>query len=163
MSEWVLAFLRAEGLGYLPADQPPERFCLDLDGFRSESSQDLRRAREQEITGENRDRVRPPGVRTLVTPADGCLVHHVVVVQRRQVRQFDRHGGRDDALVTLVAELGCEQHQGGAKPLPARVDEVPGCLTEQRLLIACRFGERLLDHGEPATTSAASAASESST
>ena len=76
---------------------------------------------------------------------DGGLVHHVVVIQGRQVGELDRHRGRHYPLVLRVAELGGQQHQGGAEPLATRIDEVPGCLREQLMLGARRIPQALLD------------------
>ena len=53
------------------------------------------------------------------------LVHHVVVVERRQVGQLDHDGRGHDARRGRVAELRGEQHQQRPEPLAAGVDQVP--------------------------------------
>ena len=53
------------------------------------------------------------------------LVHHVVVVQRRQVGQFNDDRRRQHAGSSRVAELCGEQHEQRTEPLAAGIDEVP--------------------------------------
>ena len=61
--------------------------------------QDLRGPGEQEVAGQDRDGVGPPGVGALVTAADDRLIHHVVVVQGGQMGQLDRGRGGYHARV----------------------------------------------------------------
>ena len=59
------------------------------------------------------------------------LVDHIVVVERRQVHQLDRHGAADQARVGRVAEVAGQEHQHGAEPLAAGGDQVRRRLGEQ--------------------------------
>ena len=130
--ERILARRGTQGLGDLSAHQPGERVRLDPDRLIAEVGEDLRRTGEQEVAGEDGDRVGPPGVRARVAAADRRLVHHVVVVQRGQVGQFDRHRRGDDPPVARVAEVGRKQHERGTEPLAPGVDQMPGRLGQQR-------------------------------
>ena len=67
---------------------------LDAYGLGPEVGQDVRGAGEQEVTGEDGDRVAPAGVGAGHAAPHLGLVHHVVVVQRRQVGQLDHHRRR---------------------------------------------------------------------
>ena len=61
-----------------------------------EVGQDLRGPGEQEVAGQDRDRCCPSGRSRSARPRRTIrLVHHVVVVERRQVGQLDDRGRRD--------------------------------------------------------------------
>ena len=62
--------------------------------------------------------------------ADVGLVHHVVVVQRGEVGQLDRHRGRDHPRIARVTELRGQQYQDRPEPLAAGLDQVPRGLGE---------------------------------
>ena len=146
--ERVLAGPRPDGLGQLPLDQPAERLGLDPDRVRAEVGQDTGRLREQEVTGQDGDRVAPPGVDRGTAAADLGLVHDVVVEQRGQVGQLDSHRRLDDPRVPGVAELRGQQHQQGPEPLAARRDGMPGSLGEELVIGMRRLHERRLDPGQ---------------
>ena len=58
--EGILARARADGLGDLAAHQPAERFRLDPDRLVTQISENPGRLGEQEIPGQDGDRVGPP-------------------------------------------------------------------------------------------------------
>ena len=76
------------------------------------------------------------------------LILHIVVVQRGEVGKLDRDRGRHDPAIPGVAELRGQQHQGGAEPLAARIHEVAGGLSQQRVLRPCSLAQALLNQGE---------------
>ena len=77
------------------------------------------------------DGVVPPGVRAGRATARVGLVDHVVVVERGQVHELDRHGPGHEARVGGVAEVARQQHQHRPEPLAARGDQVGGGLRQQ--------------------------------
>ena len=76
------------------------------------------------------------------TAAQRRLVHHVVVVERREVGQLDDDGRRHDARGARVAELGGEQHEQRAEPLAAGVDQVARGLGHEREVALDRLVQR---------------------
>ncbi len=75
------------------------------------------------------------------------LVHHVVVVERREVGELDDARGGDDLVgVRAVAGLGGEQHEQRPEPLAAGRHQVAGGLGDERGPAADVPGQRLLDH-----------------
>ena len=63
----------------------------------------------------------------------GRLVHHVVVVERREVGQLHHHGSGHDHRRRRVAELRAERHQQRPEPLAARLDEVRAASVTHRV------------------------------
>ena len=61
------------------------------------------------------------------------FVHHVVVVQRREVGQFNDDRGRQHAGRRRVAELCGEQDQQRPEALATRNDEVPRRFGDERV------------------------------
>ena len=124
MLDRVVAVARAHGLADLPGDQPLERPRLQPHRVGAEVGQQVGRPREQEVAGEDRDRVVPAGVRRHRAAAHGRLVHDVVVVQRGEVGQLDHDGRRDDLGPRRVAEVRGQQADQRAEPLAPGVDQV---------------------------------------
>jgi hypothetical protein len=146
--ERILTRPGPDGLRDLAADQPGKRLGLDPDRFRAQVGQYLRGPGEQEVAGEDRDRVVPSGVGAGQAAAHGRLVHYVVVIQGGQVGELDRHRRRDDPLVAGVAELGGQQHERGAEPLAPGGDEVAGSLGQQVMPGLCGLPQAVLDQRE---------------
>lgn len=148
MLEGVGALDGAGGLLDLAADEPGERAGLDPDGLGAEVGEQVGRAGEQVVAGEDRAGVVPPDVRGLAAAPDGRLVHDVVVVQRAEVGEFDDDRGRDEPGRGRVAEVRGERDQHGPEALAAGLDEVLGRLVEQRVVAADRVEEQFLDGGQ---------------
>jgi hypothetical protein len=127
----VVAVARADGLTDLTLHQPGEGLRLDLDGRRSEVGHDLRGSGEQEVAGQDRHRVVPPRVGALGSASQVGLVHHVVVVERREVGQLHHERGGDDLRDLGVAELGREHHQERTEPLAPGVEQVTSSLVDE--------------------------------
>jgi hypothetical protein len=72
------------------------------------------------------------------------------VVQRRQVRELDRDGARDQARIAGVAEVPGQQDEHRPEPLAARLEQVPGGRREQIRVGDDRLLERLFDPVEAA-------------
>jgi heptaprenyl diphosphate synthase len=70
----------------------------------AEAGGDLGRAGQQEVTGHDGHQVAEPGVDALDIATHSGLVHHVVVVERRQVHELHGHGTEIAGL--LAATLG---------------------------------------------------------
>jgi len=112
---------------------------------RAQAGQDLGGLGEQEIPGEDGDRVVPPGVDRRAAAAHQGLVHDVVVEQRGQVGQLDRDRRLDDPRVLRVAEPRGQQHEHGPEALAAGRDGMPGRLGQQFVVGMRRRGQQLLD------------------
>jgi hypothetical protein len=141
----VVARLGPHGLPDLPGDQPLEGLRLDAHRLRSEVGQQVRRAGEEQVTGEDRDAVGPPAVGAGRTAPDGGLVHDVVVVQRGEVGQLAHDGRLGHPRRPRIPQLGGEQGEHRAEALAAGGHEVTGRLADERVLAADRGAQRLLD------------------
>jgi hypothetical protein len=138
----------ADGLGDLPVDQPGEGTGLDAYRVDAELGGDVRRAGEEEIPDQDRDRVAPAGVGARRAPPDLGLVHHVVVVERRQVGQLDDRRRQHHLPGAPGAELGRDGRQQRPEPLAPGVDQMPGRLGDQRVVTVDRDAQPLLDLSE---------------
>ena len=85
---------------------------------------ELAGAGEQQVAGEDRDRVAPHGLRARHAAAALGVVHDVVVVERAEVGDLDRLGGGDHVVGDAGAELRGEQREHGAHALAARFEQV---------------------------------------
>ena len=92
----------AAGLAHLPGDQLGERLGDHPHGVGAQPGHQPRGRREQVVAGQDRDVVAPPGVRAGRAATHLRLVHHVVVVQRGQVHQFDDGAGDGDLPVVGI-------------------------------------------------------------
>jgi hypothetical protein len=146
----VVVRVRTDRLADLAGDEALEGAGLQPDGFRPEVGEDVGCTREQEVAGEDRDVVVPAGVGAGRAPAQRSLVHHVVVIKRREVGQLDDHRGGHHTGSPHVAELRGQQHEQRPEPLPAGPDEVPGRLGHERVLALDRIVQRRLDGFHPA-------------
>ncbi len=148
MVDRIAAVLRSRRLQDLAGDQPLEREGLDADGLGPEVGEDLRGAGEEEVAGEDRDRVAPAGVRAGHPAPHGGLVHHVVVIQRGEVGQLHDHGRGHDAGGVGVAELGREHHQQRPEPFAAGPHQVLGGLRDERHLAFGCLKQPFLDSNQ---------------
>ena len=146
--ERVLARPYADRFKQLPVDEAAERLRLDPDGLRAEVGEDPGSPREQVVAGEDSDRVTETRVGRLMTAADRCLVHDVVVEQGRQVRQLDGDRGGHDPLVAAVTEPGREQHEHGPEALAPGLHHVPGNLGEHLVPAEGGVPQGCFDDGE---------------
>ena len=133
-----------------PSTRAGEGLRLDAYGVGPELGGQLRGLREQEVAGEDRDVVVPAGVGRRGAAAQLGLVHHVVVVERRQVGQLD-HARRGDHVldVGVLAGLGGQQHEQRPEALAAGLHQVAGGLGHEAGAAADVPGQRLLDLGQP--------------
>ena len=128
--ERVLTRPHTDSLKQLAVNEPCEGLRLDPDRLGAQVGEDTGSACEQVVAGEDRDRVAEPRVGRLMAAPHGGLVHDVIVEQGGQVGQLDGGRGRNDALVTAVAEPGGEQYEHGAEALAPCLHHVPGDLGE---------------------------------
>ena len=148
--ERVLARGRLHRLQDLALDEAGEGLRLDPDRVGPEIGGQLGGPGEQEVAGEDRDVVVPACVGRDAAAAQLGLVHHVVVVERREVGQLDdARGGDDLGGVGSVTGLGGEQHQQRPEALAARLHQVAGGLGDEPRAAAHMTGEGLLDDLHP--------------
>jgi hypothetical protein len=145
----VAAVPRPRRLQDLPGHQPLERLGLDPHRLRAQVGQDVRGAGEQEVAGEHRHRIAPTGVGAGHTAADVRLVHDVVVVERRQVRELDDDGGGHHPGRVRIAELRGKQHQQRPEPLAARPHQVLGRLGDERHVALRGLQQALFNRCQP--------------
>ena len=138
----------AAGLTHLARHQLGERLGDDPYRVRAEPGDEPRGRREQIVARQDRDVVAPPGVRAGCTAPHLGLVHHVVVVQRRQVHQLD-DGARDGDLpvVGIGTQLRGQHGEQRAEPLTACLEQVLHGLGHQLVGFAQLSGHQVLDAG----------------
>jgi hypothetical protein len=88
--------------------------------------------REQEVAGEDGDGVVPTRVDADRAAAHGRLVHHVVVVQRRQVHELDGGRGGDDVGQRPVGDVRGDQGEQRAEAFATRVHQMQRGLVDER-------------------------------
>ncbi len=147
--ERVVVRAGAGGLQDLAGDQPLERVGLQPDGLRAEVGQHLGGTGEEEVAGQDGDRVVPARVGAGRAASHRGLVHDVVVVERGEVGELDHDGGRDHAGRTGVAELGGQQHQQRTEALPARGHQMAGGDGDEGDVALDGLGERDLHRFHP--------------
>ena len=145
MRDRVLTLGGADGLEDLPGAQALERTREQTHDLRAEVGRDVGGPREQEVAGEDGDRVVPARVgRGCAAPQRG-LVHYVIVVQRGQMRELDDDRARDDAHRLRVAVLRGNQSQQRTEPLPTGTDQVARRLGDEGVVAHDRLKQRGLD------------------
>jgi len=87
----VLASVGSDCLMKLAKAQPFEGFRLNAHGGGAESCHHHGGPGEKQVAGEDGDRVAPHLVSAGSTAPGGRVVHHIVVVKGREVRQFRDH------------------------------------------------------------------------
>ena len=85
-------------LGHLTLAEPADGAREHGHDLGAEPSRDLRRPRQKEISGQDRDKVAPASIGALDPPAGVGFVDHVVVVERTHVDQLDRDGALHDVF-----------------------------------------------------------------
>ena len=144
----VFVLLEAAGgvdLADLPVTQDRDRPREQAAHVRAQIGRHLRRQREQVVAREDRDGVVPSRVRRRDATPVGRFVDHVVVVQRREVRELDRHRAGDQSGVGGVPEVPRQQHEHRPEPFAARLQEVPSGRGEQVRVGGDRLLQLLLD------------------
>ena len=136
----------AAGLAHLPRDQLSERLGDDSHRVGTQPRHQPRRRREQVVAGQDRDVVAPPGVGAGRAATHLRLVHHVVVVQRRQVHQLD-DGTADGDLpgVGIGAELGGQHREQRAEAFATGLEQMLHRLGHQLVGLAQLGGHQVLD------------------
>ena len=93
-------------LGDLSLAEPGQRVGQQCGDLGAQAGRDGGRAGQQVVAGHDGHQISETAVDALDVAPDGGLVEHVVVVQRGQVDQLDRHRAQEFVL--------------GGRPLPAR-------------------------------------------
>ena len=105
--------------------QPADRASQQSGDLGAERCSDLGRPRQQEVAGEDRLQIAPPGVDRVDAASGLGLVHHIVVVQRPEVHQFTR----DTTLHDIVGggatgQLAGHDRQHRSQSFPSGDDQV---------------------------------------
>ena len=102
--------------------------------------------RKQVVAGQDGDAVAPARVGGLRPAAHRRLVHHIVVVERGQVDQFDDGGSGDDGFVCRFrSELAGQNGEQRTEPFSSRLREMKSCLGEEVLAVGQLGDHQLLD------------------
>ena len=91
--------------------------CLNFHGSRAQIGDQQGSTRENEVTRQDGDRISPNGLSGIDTAAFGRIVHHIVVVEGRQMGEFDDHCGLNHVVVNLPVHGGGKQSQEGTHAL----------------------------------------------
>ncbi len=115
----------AAGLAHLPGHQLGERLGDEPHRLRPQPRHQPRRRGEQIVAGQDRDVVAPAHIGGGRAAAHLRLVHHVVVVERGQVHQFDdRAGDRHLPGVGVRSDLRGQHGEQRPEPLAAGLEQV---------------------------------------
>src|SRR6266540_1433166 len=144
----VLAGGGAAHLADLALDEPGDGPGEHAGRLGAEPGRHLGGAGEQVVAGEHGHLVVVAGVGRAGAAAHLRLVHDVVVVEARQVRQLDGDRGADQPRVARIAGVAGQQHQRGPKALAAGGDQVAGGLLHERVGGDHRVPQGLLDLDE---------------
>ena len=118
-----------QGLVELAHAQALEGLRVGEDGLGAEGRDELGGAGDEDVTREDGGGVAPHGLGAGGAASQRGVVHDVVVVERRDVRELDGHAGVPDLLPRGeggVAQLRGEQGEDRTEPLPAGLREVRG-------------------------------------
>ncbi len=109
----------------LPLAQPTDRARQQARHLGAERGSDLRRARQQEVAGENRLQVPPLRIDRLDASPRLGLVHHVVVVQRAEVHELAGHATAHGVVArSSVVDTSSDHGQCRTKTLSTGDDQV---------------------------------------
>ena len=117
MVENILVFAYTGCFVELPQHQALEGLRLNFHGSRAQIGDQQRGTRENEVTRQDGDGISPNGLGGIDAAAFGRIVHHIVVVEGRQMGELDNHRGLDHVVVNLSAHSGGKQSQKGTHAL----------------------------------------------
>ena len=140
-------------LAHLALAQPADRGGQQPGHLGAQRRGELRRPGQQEVAGQDRPQVAPAGVHALDGAPGGGLVDDVVVVERADVDELDRHAAGHGVVEppcrprrTAVAAARRGHGEQRALALAAGPDQVRRHLGERRVVgVAPRRQEPLLD------------------
>ncbi len=132
----------------LASAQLPDRRREQRRHRRAERRGQRRRPRQEIVAGEDGDDVGPPRVHRRDPAARLGLVDHVVVVQRPEMDQLDRHRAGHGVLrrgtIRPHRRVRRAEGQGGTNPLPPRLHQVRRDVTQEPVGVPHRGGQRVL-------------------
>ena len=140
---------RRAGLCDLSLAEPSERRREQSADLGAERGSDLHGAREQEVSSDDRDEVAPSCIDARNLATDDRFVHHVVVVEGREVDEFDR-----DATLDRVRARPADRKrrptraQSRTNPLPTCDDEVRHDIVEEFVASHDGDAELLFEGGQ---------------
>ena len=117
MVENILVFAYTGCFVELSQHQALEGLRLNFHGSRAQIGDQQRGTRENEVTRQDGDGISPNGLGGIDAAAFGRIVHHIVVVEGRQMGEFDDHCGLNHVVVNLPVHSGGKQSQEGTHAL----------------------------------------------
>ena len=130
-------------LGHLSLAEAAQRVGQQRGDLGAEAGGDGGAAGQQVVAGDDGHQVAEAAVDALDVAPDGCLVDDVVVVERGQVDELDRHAAHQVVLGGVPAAAGGRgQGQQGPQALAAGGDQVGGDLVEEAVAGDDRGGEQ---------------------
>ena len=137
-------------LGDLSLAEPGQRLGQKAGDLGAQAGRDGGRAGQEVVAGHNGHQVPETAVYALDVAPDGGLVQHVVVVERRQVDQFHRHGSQQLVLGGRPLPTGGGgERQQGTQPLATCGDEMRGHRIEEGVAGDDGRGEQGLEAVQP--------------
>ena len=117
MVENILVFAYTGCFVELPQHQAFEGLCLNFHGSRAQIGDQQRGTRENEVTRQDGDGISPNGLGGIDAAAFGRIVHHIVVVEGRQMGELNDHRSLNHVVVNLPVHSGGKQSQEGTHAL----------------------------------------------
>mgnify|MGYP001082129657 CR=1 FL=1 len=145
----VRAFAHASELMQLAEAQTLERAGLNLNSARAQLSSEHRGPRQNQVAGEDRNRVPPHVLCSRSATTHRSVIHDVVVIQGCKVRHLNDARRLDDLVRdALLTEQRRQHHQKRAHTLAAGLSEVTRRAVDDRIRIRDRVQKHLLDPSE---------------
>ena len=117
MVENILVFAYTGCFVELSQHQALEGLRLNFHGSRAQIGDQQRGTGENEVARQDGDGISPNGLSGIDAAAFGCIVHHIVVVEGRQMGEFDDHRSLNHVVVNLSVHGGGKQSQEGTHAL----------------------------------------------
>ena len=117
MVENILVFAYTGCFVELPQHQALEGLRLNFHGSRAQIGDQQRGTRENEVTRQDGDGISPNGLGGIDAAAFGRVVHHIVVVEGRQMGELNDHRSLNHLVVNLSVHGGGKQGQKGTHTL----------------------------------------------
>ena len=138
-----------QGVADLPLTQPHEGLRLDEDRLRAEARDEFGRLTKQQVPHQDRGRVVVCRVDTLHTTAHRCLVHDIVVIERREMRELDPDSCRDDLVGEFATRERRENRQSRPEPLAARRQKMARGSRDVRVVMVDGMPQQIIDSCHP--------------
>ena len=117
MVENILVFAYTGCFVELPQHQALEGLRLNFHGSRAQIGDQQRGTGENEVARQDGDGISPNGLGGIDAAAFGRVVHHIVVVEGRQMGELNDHRSLNHLVVNLSVHGGGKQGQKGTHTL----------------------------------------------